>query len=621
MSGEHWTNTHETKRALVEDSAGPVLFCENGKVFVNDGEGHVMLLGTSGSGKSRRCLIPYSMTVIRKLQSLVVIDPKAEIWEAVKEMVSDQYEVHVIDLRNIFNENNEGWNPLSAPYKLWISGKRQDRYAAEQMLEDLAHTMYPDTTVADPFWINQAIAVFLSVCYVLFDYAKPEQINLASCYYVVAKGDERYGASTYLKEFCKMAARNENVAMGLQAYLTTASETAGGIRAVYLDGLSKYARSISVREFLSHDELRINELRGDKPTFIDIILPDEMRIYDELVAALCSQLMHHYIRIAEQVYKGKLPIRVNFLLDELGNIGGSLKNTLPHLLTAGRSRNIRCGIVLQSLAQLKNIFGSDNAQTIIGNCDVRVTYRVNDYDTLSELSRLCGEKEIERDGHLYREPLITPTQLASMETGQALVMVSGRLKFITWLPDYTELLISHYRAKKTANVSRRRKSKYSYFDIQRYVKDKKAESIPERAEYIPMKKYPVNDSYDPRELAVFGDPRIHNESDDKQEVDKVLDDLIAQLDKQIEELEAEEKATDNKSSANQKDVTVFVTCNTRIIDKVAKLVASKSSISYADAKKELKSDCLIVKFHSNLEATLFVSEVNDLGGSAWIDFI
>ena len=51
----------------------------------------------------------------------------------------------------------------------------------------------------------------------------------------------------------------------------------------------------------------------------------------------------------------------------------------------------------------------------------------------------------------------------------------------------------------------------------------------------------------------------HNESDDKQEVDKVLDDLIAQLDKQIEELEAEEKATDNKSSANQKDVTVFVT--------------------------------------------------------------
>jgi type IV secretion system protein VirD4 len=555
MRSEEWTKRAVIKRILVKDGAGPVLFHENGNAYVSTGEGHVMLLGTTASGKSRRGLIPCAMSIIKNHQSGVFVDPKGEIYKYTKDMISNQYEVHVIDFRKLYETYAEGWNPLSAPYRLWITGNPKDKHDAEQTIEDLAYTMFPEAKNADPFWINEGRALFIGVVYALFSYAKPEQINLASCYYLIANGEERYGASTYLKEFVKIVAKNEGVAMQLQSYVTTASETAGGIRSIYLDGLSQYARSEYIRKFLSHDELCINELKGDKPTLIYIIIPDEIRIYDHIVAAMCSQLMHHYIRIAEQDYNGSLPIRVNILLDELGNIGCSLKNTLPHLLTASRSRNIRCGLALQSLSQLEAVFGSENAQTIIGNCDVRITYRVNDYKTLSEFSQLLGNKEKNCDGHISIEPLITPSQLGAMETGQVLVMVAGRIKYITWLRDFTEMNLSQYRPAKTAVVKKRKASKYSYFDIQSFVKEKKSKMFQNNGE----KRTFGSGSFEPFS-SLFGKNEVKDNEEDISFPGRIgkfsevedIDELIRHIDEQIAEIEAEE-AKENGGEENESE--------------------------------------------------------------------
>ena len=464
MRSERWTTAIERAKVLKTEAAGPVLAYDNGKILTHDGEGHVMILGVSGSGKSRRGTIPMTMSFIKNRQSAVIADAKGEIYANTKHMIPDEYDVHVIDFRNLYEEGAEGWNPLHAPYVLWKAGTPENRHIAEQMIEGLAHTMYPEAKGTDPFWIKEARNVFLAAVYALFEFAEADQINLASVYYLISKGEERFGPSTYLKTFVEMSESNENVAMQLQSYVTTANDTRAGIRSTFLDGLSIATKSISVRNFLSHDELRINDLRGDKPTLIYIIIPDETPIYDELTGVLVSQLMNHYVRIAEQKYGGKLPIRVNVLLEELGNIGRAITN-LPHLMSAGRSRNIRVEFVLQSISQLVDIYGESNATTIMSNCDVRIAFRVNHWDTLTELSRICGEREINCEGHISREPLITQSQLAAMETGQALVIVSGRVKFVTWIPDFTEMNISQQRRVSKKKIQRKPANKSSYFDI------------------------------------------------------------------------------------------------------------------------------------------------------------
>ena len=47
--------------------------------------------------------------------------------------------------------------------------------------------------------------------FALFSYARPEEVNLSSVYYLISKGEERFGGSTFLKEFVEMEENNENV--------------------------------------------------------------------------------------------------------------------------------------------------------------------------------------------------------------------------------------------------------------------------------------------------------------------------------------------------------------------------------------------------------------------------
>ena len=72
-----------------------------------------------------------------------------------------------------------------------------------------------------------------------------------------------------------------------------------------------------------------------------------------------------------------------------------------------------------------------------------------------------------------KEPLITQSQLAAMETGQALVIVSGRLKFITWLPDFTEMSISRMKAANRSKAKKRIGKEAAYFNVQKYVRERK----------------------------------------------------------------------------------------------------------------------------------------------------
>lgn len=538
MRSERWSTNCERVKVLKVGAAGPVLQFENGDCWSFDGEGHVMILGVSGSGKSRRGTIPMTKSFIRNRQSAVIADAKGEIYAHTKDEIPECYDVHVIDFRNLYEDGAEGWNPLAAPYELWMSGTRKERHIAEQMVEELAHTMYPEAEHQDPFWIKEARNVFIALVYALFILAKPEEVNLASVYYLMAKGEERFGASTYLKTLVELLEGHENVAMQLLSYVTTANDTRAGIRSTFLDGLSIATKSESVRNFLSHDDLQINSLTGDKPTLVYIIIPDETPIYDELTGVLVSQLMNHYVRIAEQDYAGKLPIRVNVLLEELGNIGRAITN-LPHLMTAGRSRNIRVEFVLQSMSQLVDIYGASNATTIMSNCDVRIAFRVNHWDTLTELSRICGEREINCEGHISREPLITQSQLAAMETGQALVIISGRMKFITWIPDFTEMYPATDAVSERKKTKKKTKRSVGYFDVQEYVKKKKKESM--RQKCNPFEE--AGHGIPPFEEFMAAREKEHK-SDSHEGFD--VDEMIKKIDAKIAELEAEEAEEEKK---------------------------------------------------------------------------
>ena len=573
IRNERWSNSKEIARSLSINEAGPVLAYENYNPMTYGGEGHAMILGVSGSGKSRRGTIPMVLSVLQNGESAVIVDPKGELYNNTLSMVPEDYEVHVIDFRDFFDINAEGWNPLMTPYVLYKSDDPRDRHIAEEMIENLAYSMYPKAPNTDPFWVDEARNVFLAAVYGLFEAGKVSEINLASVFHFISLGEERWGAEMFLKHFADIQGISENVKMQIKSYVTTANDTRGGIRSTFLNGLSAFSRNSAVRDFLARNDLNINNIRGDKKTVIYVIIPDETEIYDRLAGVLVTQLATHYIRIAQNDHAGRLPIRVNMILEELGNIGSSIPN-LPHLMTAGRSRNIRLAFVLQSMSQLKDIYGESKSSTIIGNADVKMVFRVHNYETLNEFSKLCGERIVGYEGRpTVNAPLITPAQLSVMETGQALVFVSGlRLKYITWIPDFTYMFDISDVKREFRSFAGNTTFEKDIFDIREFVKEHSddkpfhvllaekeasADKFTEKSENVTIKEDRSNykeDKPDKRDKKHkeknFLDMLISDDDDkddiDEEDTDFDIDELVRRIDEKIAALEKEEKEEKEK---------------------------------------------------------------------------
>ena len=253
----------------------------------------------------------------------------------------------------------------------------------------------------------------------------------------------------------------------------------------------------------------------------------------------------------------------------------------------------------QLYSQLFDIYGQSNATTILSNADVTMAFRTNNWDTLTELSRKCGERDVNDGNHTSREPLITQSQLAAMETGQALIIISGSTKFITWLPDYREMYdFSSWTPPKKRGIATN--STVSTFNISEYVKDARKNKM----EAI---------------LGGNGISHASNISDRMPEpvgdMEIQMDDLVARIDAKIAALEAEEAEEKKKA---KKTYRVIVSDYGKELISVAAAISSASDLTVVQASKRLKKLPAEFSFDTKKEADKVKILVENAGGSATI---
>ena len=497
----------------------------------------------TGTGKSRRGTIPLVRNIVEAQESFAVVDPKGEIFQQTACYTEKEYKTHVIDFRNILF--TECVNPLSSAMEYFSSGNPIDKQHSMEIVDDLAYALYPNPQKGDPFWTESARMLFVGVVYSLMSIGNPGLVTLPSAFQFIAGGEERVGLyKKAIDVFVNCLDRDSVASIQLQSYINTANDTAAGIRSTYLQGLSLFSRSEGLISMFSFDDLHINYLDGEQATAIYIIIPDETAIFDSIAGVIVNQIIKHYIRLAQEKYSGRLPRRINFILEECGNISNAIPS-LPHIMSAGRSRNIRTFLVLQSLSQLEQTYGKSNACTIRSNADLLVAYRINHLETLKELSQLCGEREVIKENMVFREPLITPSQIGAMKTGQALIMISGRTKFISCLPDYTELFdLSGWRAPKI--YKQKKRGKPVIFNIKEFLLEgddsskygEKASGF--RRELLANELKIINNSISIASNSDVGVRKVTlKKKPDSNKMD--LDVITRQLDREIRELTGEDE--------------------------------------------------------------------------------
>ncbi len=239
-----------------------------------------------------------------------------------------------------------------------------------------------------------------------------------------------------------------------------------------------------LKELISDDELDLETFgrpKKDKDgNYIKSVLFVSISDYDStfsfMAAVIYQQLFEILYRIADSTKDGRLPIHTRFILDEFANTGK--QQDFERKVATIRSREISVDIILQNLAQLKNLY-KESWETIIGNCDVTLFLGGKEYSTLEQLSKWIGNTTIDylnitenrgsnggwsRSNQILQRPLLAPDEIGRLKRDECLIHIRGEHIF----KDKKYNLMDHPNIELTTDYDEK-----NYFDPEIVVKEKR----------------------------------------------------------------------------------------------------------------------------------------------------
>ncbi len=462
------------------DAGGIALINDGKRMWVDNSEGHNIIIGSTGAGKSQITMFPLIKSLAKHDESMIITDPKGELFEGTSEMLKKRgYNVVVLNFRD--PQNGSAWNPLHLPYQYYKKGNKDK---ANELVDDLAINILYDQNAQnqDPFWEKTSADYFSGICLGLFEDAKEEEINLNSVNAFTTVGEEKSGPNTtYVNEYFKTKDPTSPAYVSASSTIIAPNETKGSILSVFKQKLRLFAARENISEMLSHSDFEMEDI-GQKKTAVFIVIQDEKTTYHPLVTIFIKQCYEALVDYAQSC-GGKLPYRTNFLLDEFANM--PKLNDIVTMVSAARSRKMRFYFVIQNFAQLSEKYGKNVADTIRGNC-MNIIYLIStELAALEEISKMCGEIKVKSGkGDKEKEetrPLITVSDLQKLKQGEIILLRSRMDPFRTKLKmdlqmDWGELYKTEPRGNFDLYPSRK-KEEVHVFDLKGYVNKKKEERI------------------------------------------------------------------------------------------------------------------------------------------------
>ena len=476
-----WCTDKEMKKVLApvnpkaeKSEAGGIPLINNGKtIWVDDGEYHNLIIGSTGSGKTQMTVFPMVKTLAKNGESMIITDPKGEIYETTANMLREKgYNIVLLNFRD--PQKGNAWNPMNLPYSLYKSGNSDK---ASELLDDLAMNILYDekSQNADPFWEKTSADYFAGLALGLFEDAKEEEINLNSINLMTTVGEEKFMATTYIKDYYSYKDPASPAYVNVSSTLMAPNETKGSILSVFKQKIKLFSSRENLSEMLSHSDFDMKDI-GRQKTAVFIVIQDEKKTYHSLVTIFLKQCYETLIDVAQEC-GGKLPYRTNFILDEFANMP-PLKDVTT-MVTAARSRRIRFSFIIQNFAQLYQVYGKENGETIKGNCGNIVYLISSELSALEEISKMCGEVKSKEKDKTASTPLVTVSDLQRLPQWSLILVRTRMMPFKTvmtpeWKMDKNNLWDKKY---DKAGYPDRAKEPVKLFDLKAFVQAKREEKM------------------------------------------------------------------------------------------------------------------------------------------------
>ena len=428
---------------------------------------NVLVIGGSGSGKTRFYVKP---NLMQMHSSYCVTDPKGTIVLECGKMLEDNgYEIRILNTINF--KKSMKYNPFS-----YIHSEKDILKLVQTII---ANTKGEGEKAGEDFWVKAEKLYYTALIAYIYYEAPKEEKNFATLLDMIDASEVREDDENYKNPIDRLFEALEKkeprhfAVKQYKKYKLAAGKTAKSILISCGARLAPFDIQ-ELRDLMSEDELELDCL-GDRKTALFVIISDTDDTFNFVVSIMYSQLFNLLCDKADDVYGGRLPVHVRFLLDEFANIG--LIPKFEKLIATIRSREISASIILQAQSQLKAIY-KDNADTIIGNCDSTLFLGGKEKTTLKELSETLGKETID----LYNisetksnqnsfamnyqktgKDLMSQDEITVMDGGKCIFQLRGVRPFFSDKYDITK----HKNYSLLEDYDKKNR-----FDVERYIKRK-----------------------------------------------------------------------------------------------------------------------------------------------------
>ena len=388
------------------------------KVWFDNDTPHYVYLGSSGSGKSVTAVIP-TVTFLanaKEKRSIFITDPKGEIYHHTSKMLKEKgYNILTIDFREPQLSNHINiLEPIICEYEKYIeyedlSNKTEQQeeklnyknislshYAeANRLISSIATmVMQEEIPGKDPFWNNSAKNLLEGLIGFFLEEYKDgkitrEQITMTSIRKFQNSTMEEKN-SRFFKSYIERKKYGSKSKDSLMPILSTSDNTYRSITGVFSEKMAIFD-DINVANITSKSDFKLDIL-GREPTALFVIVPDEDKVYYTLVTLIVGLLYRELVKLANKEKTKKLPIQMDWLLDEFANCPPL--SDIESIVSVSRSRGMRFHFFIQSFAQLDNVYGKEVAQIILDNSGIQYL-KTNTMSTAEEISKRLGKKTIE----------------------------------------------------------------------------------------------------------------------------------------------------------------------------------------------------------------------------------
>lgn len=474
--------------------------------FEPTGNRNLILIGPPGSGKSFGYVRTAVFQSIVRGESVVVTDPKGEIHNDMRKLLESRgYKVKVFNLINLDLSN--AWDCVQEIYDP-ITGNIDDQRVITFCKTVIANTGGGANSKGDPFWESSEENLFrVAVSYCAYIREKslieiyerrakelltqlpyitqedeqslieivknPESAMvdrrrvveyLAHSFYGDEEGDrklsewEEDAPTCNISDIYDALLHNDLDKWEANFKYVPLSHPAASAWAVFkgmgervqpniVGGLNTRLQlfmTYKVRRVISNDDIRLANLGAEKTALFLIISDDNASM--QLLSSLLLSFLFKDLKEAFDAVGGEGRIPVNVVADELANTG--VWPNFEKTIATARSRKIAVSLILQSLPQLTQLYGEENAETIIGCCNAMLVLGCNDKYTAEYISDKSGIVTIraksvsdtrassagnrgvmqgyslsEGDG---KRNLVNPDEVQHLDKEQILIMTNGQ---------------------------------------------------------------------------------------------------------------------------------------------------------------------------------------------------